>query len=56
MIFSEPQFHPRLVQRLANDLAIGVAELDVLETGTASRTFYIDGLRRNLRTLESALR
>ena len=56
VIFSEPQFHPRLVQRLANDLAIGVAELDVLETGTASRTFYIDGLRRNLRTLESALR
>jgi zinc transport system substrate-binding protein len=56
VIFSEPQFHPRLVQRLANDLAIGVAELDVLETGVASRTFYIDGLRRNLRTLESALR
>ena len=56
VIFSEPQFNPRLVQRLANDLAIGVAELDVLETGTASRTFYIDGLRRNLRTLESALR
>ena len=56
VIFSEPQFHPRLVQRLANDLAIGVAELDVLETGTASRSFYIDGLRRNLRTLESALR
>ncbi len=56
VIFSEPQFHPRLVQRLANDLAIGVAELDVLETGVASRTFYVDGLRRNLRTLESALR
>jgi zinc transport system substrate-binding protein len=55
VIFSEPQFHPRLVQRLANDLAIGVAELDVLETGVASRTFYIDGLRRNLRTLELAL-
>ena len=56
VIFSEPQFHPRLIKRLANDLAIGVAELDVLETGVASRTFYIDGLRRNLRTLESALR
>ena len=56
MIFSEPQFHPRLIQRLASDLSIGVAELDVLETGSASRTFYIDGLRRNLRTLESALR
>lgn len=56
VIFSEPQFHPRLLKRLASDLAIGVAELDVLETGSASRTFYIDGLRRNLRTLESSLR
>ncbi|MCX6860292.1 MAG: metal ABC transporter substrate-binding protein [Verrucomicrobia bacterium] len=55
VIFSEPQFHPRLIKRLANDLAIGVAELDVLETGVASRTFYVDGLRRNLRTLELAL-
>jgi ABC-type Zn2+ transport system substrate-binding protein/surface adhesin len=56
VIFSEPQFHPRLIKRLATDLAIGVAELDVLETGSASRTFYIEGLRRNLRTLESSLR
>lgn len=56
VIFSEPQFHPRLLKRLASDLQIGVAELDVLETGTASKTFYIDGLRRNLRTLESVLR
>jgi zinc/manganese transport system substrate-binding protein len=56
VIFSEPQFHPRLLQRLATDLGVGVAELDVLETGAASRTFYVDGLRRNLRTLESALR
>lgn len=56
VLFSEPQFHPRLLRRLADDLGIGVAELDVLETGKASRTFYIDGLHRNLRTLETALR
>lgn len=56
VIFSEPQFHPRLLRRLASDLGVGVAELDVLETGTASKGFYIDGVRRNLRTLESALR
>lgn len=56
VIFSEPQFHPRLLKRLANDLQVGVAELDVLETGTASKTFYADGLRRNLRALETALR
>ena len=56
VIFSEPQFHPRLLRRLASDLGVGVAELDVLETGSASKTFYADGMRRNLRTLESALR
>jgi ABC-type Zn uptake system ZnuABC Zn-binding protein ZnuA len=56
VVFSEPQFNPRIVRRLADDLGIRVAELDVLETGTASRTFYIDGLDRNLRSLETALR
>jgi zinc/manganese transport system substrate-binding protein len=56
VIFSEPQFHPRLLKRLASDLQVGVAELDVLETGTASKTFYVDGMRGNLRTLEAALR
>lgn len=56
VLFSEPQFNPRLLRRLADDLGVGVAELDVLETGSVSRSFYADGLRRNLRTLESALR
>ena len=56
VVFSEPQFNPRIVRRLADDLGIRVAELDVLETGIASRTFYIDGLERNLRSLEAALR
>ena len=56
VIFSEPQFHPRLLKRLADDLQVGVAELDVLETGTASKTFYVEGMRKNLRTLEAALR
>lgn len=56
VVFSEPQFQPRLLRRLADDLGIRVAELDVLETGAASTGFYTDGLRRNLRSLESALR
>lgn len=56
VLFSEPQFHPRLLRRLADDLGIGVAELDVLETGTPSPSFYTEGLRRNLRSLQSALR
>jgi ABC-type Zn uptake system ZnuABC Zn-binding protein ZnuA len=56
VLFSEPQFHPRLLRRLADDLGIGVAELDVLETGKASPAFYAEGIRRNLRSLETALR
>lgn len=56
VLFSEPQFHPRLLRRLADDLGIRVAELDVLETGKASPAFYAEGIRRNLRSLETALR
>jgi ABC-type Zn uptake system ZnuABC Zn-binding protein ZnuA len=56
VVFSEPQFHPRLVRRLAEDLGIKVGELDVLETGTPSPGFYVEGQRRNLKSLEAALR
>jgi len=56
VIFTEPQFNARLARRLAEDLKITVAELDVLETGRPSRTFYADGMRRNLKSLEAALR
>lgn len=56
VIFTEPQFNARLARRLAEDLKITIAELDVLETGRPSRTFYVDGMRRNLKSLESALR
>lgn len=56
VVFSEPQFHPRLVRRLAEDLGIKVGELDVLETGTPSPGFYVEGQRRNLMALEAALR
>ena len=56
VIFTEPQFNARLARRLAEDLKITIAELDVLETGRPSRTFYADGMRRNLKSLEAALR
>jgi ABC-type Zn uptake system ZnuABC Zn-binding protein ZnuA len=56
VVFSEPQFHPRLVRRLAEDIGIKVGELDVLETGTPSPGFYVEGQRRNLKALEAALR
>lgn len=56
VIFSEPQFHPRLVRRLAEDLRVRTGELDVLETGSPSAEFYVEGQRRNLRALQKALR
>ena len=56
VIFTEPQFNPRLAKRLADDLGIAIAELDVLETGALTSGSYEDGLRRNLRVLEKYLK
>ena len=56
VIFTEPQFNPRLVRQISRDLKIRFAELDVLETGTASPTFYEEGMRRNLQALDASLR
>jgi zinc/manganese transport system substrate-binding protein len=55
VVFSEPQFNPRLVRQLSKDLGIQVAELDVLETGKPGAAFYEEGMRRNLASLVSAL-
>jgi hypothetical protein len=44
------------VERIAKDLDAVVASLDVLETGRPSREFYLEGMRRNLRTLERTLK
>ncbi len=55
VIFSEPQFNPRLVRQLTKDLSVKFAELDVLETGKPGAAFYEDGMRRNLRALVSSL-
>jgi len=51
VIFTEPQFNPRLARRLTEDLSIQIAELDVLETGPLTPDFYEEGMRRNLKTL-----
>lgn len=55
VLFSEPQFNPRLVRQLSKDLGVKVAELDVLETGKPGLDFYEEGMRRNLRSLVSSL-
>lgn len=56
VIFTEPQFNPRLVKQITRDLGIQFADLDVLETGKATASFYEDGMRRNLRSLQATLR
>jgi len=56
VIFTEPQYEPRLVKQLSKDLGITFTELDVLETGRPSAEFYLDGMRRNLRTLQTTLK
>lgn len=56
VVFTEPQFNPRLAQQLARDLGLSVAQLDVLETGPLTASAYEDGMRRNLKALTAALR
>ena len=56
VLFTEPSSNPRLAKRLADDLGIAVAELDVLETGALTPTSYEDGMRRNLAVLRQALK
>jgi hypothetical protein len=56
VIFTEPQFNPRLVKQLTRDLGIQFTDLDVLETGKATAAFYEDAMRRNLRSLQTTLR
>lgn len=56
VIFTEPQFNPRLVKQITRDLGIQFTDLDVLETGKPTASFYEDGMRRNLRSLQATLR
>lgn len=51
IIFTEPQFSPKLAQRISKDTGVPLAELDTIETGPLKPTAYEEGLRRNLETL-----
>ncbi len=55
-IFSEPQFSPRIVKVIAQDLGIEVRELDPAETGDLERDSYISIMRTNLKTLKEAMK
>ncbi|MFM8468973.1 MAG: metal ABC transporter solute-binding protein, Zn/Mn family [Limisphaerales bacterium] len=56
IIFTEPQFSPKLAQRIAKDTGVPLAELDTLETGPLKPTAYEEGLRRNLNTVVKHLK
>ena len=55
-LFTEPQRPDKLARRLADDLKLRVQSLDTLETGVLTPTAYEDGMRRNLQSLQEALK
>lgn len=54
VIFSEPQFSPKIVEAIAKDLQIEVRSLDPIETATGNEN-YLTIMRRNLDSLVKAL-
>ncbi len=54
-LFAEPQFSPKVVSTIANDLGIEVRMLNPIETGNIQSDTYIDLMRENLRELQSVL-
>ena len=55
-IFTEPGHSDKLARQFASDLKLRVASLDTLETGDFRPTAYEDGMRRNLHSLQEALK
>lgn len=53
-IFSEPQFSPRIVESLAQDLHLKVYSLDPMETGALNGTFYEDTTLLNVKNIVEA--
>lgn len=56
VLFAEPQFDPRLARQLGRDLGVDIALLDTLETGRLVPSGYEDGIRANLRVLQTSLK
>lgn len=55
VIFSEPQFLPQIVETLARDYGLRVAELDPLETGETRPDYYEEVMRLNVQAIVNAL-
>ncbi|MCI0565913.1 zinc ABC transporter substrate-binding protein [bacterium] len=56
VIFSEPQFSPKIVDQIAADLEIAVRILDPVETGDPNRDSYVSIMKTNLETLKEAMK
>jgi len=55
VVFSEPQYSPKLAEALAKEAGVPVRVLDPVSTGSPAPTAYEDAMRRNLSTLKEAL-
>jgi ABC-type Zn uptake system ZnuABC Zn-binding protein ZnuA len=55
VVFSEPQYSPKLAEALAREAGVPVRVLDPVSTGSPSLTAYETAMRRNLSTLKEAL-
>ena len=55
VVFSEPQYSPKLADALAREAGVPVRVLDPVATGSPALTAYEDAMRRNLSTLKEAL-
>jgi ABC-type Zn uptake system ZnuABC Zn-binding protein ZnuA len=55
VVFTEPQYSPKLAEALAREAGVPVRVLDPVATGSPTLTAYEDAMRRNLSTLKEAL-
>jgi ABC-type Zn uptake system ZnuABC Zn-binding protein ZnuA len=55
VVFSEPQYSPKLAEALAREAGVPVRVLDPVATGSPALAAYEDAMRRNLSTLKEAL-
>jgi zinc transport system substrate-binding protein len=55
VVFSEPQYSPKLADALAREAGVPVRILDPVATGAPALTAYEEAMRRNLSTLKEAL-
>jgi len=55
VLFAEPQYEPRVMRTLAEDLGLAIATLDTLEVGEPDAGLYEKVMRANLESLRTAL-